>query len=199
LSDSLFDGCKLLPKAVLSRSIIRDRLFGGCISLKSVSLTVPVSRIGDRSFFGCWALRNIDLSTPSPHAEIEEMAFAGSGLLEVTFPAKLRSIGDSAFCNCKSLESVRLPRELERLGTGVLGECTSLKQLHYGDVGEWKDPAGFFSGGKLSRLELTVELFAFLPREAINNWMAGDGSIVSSAFSGQRLGRFVIQSKGWFG
>jgi hypothetical protein len=193
LGEFVFFACKLLREAFLSQSNIPKGLFCRCSSLECVSLTAPVSRIGSGAFFGCSALRSLDLSALSPDAEIGEQAFSCSGLLEVTFPAKLRSIWDFAFLHCESLESVRLPRELDRLGEAVFGDCISLRRLQCGDVGEWESPAELFKGAKLSRLELTGKNFNSLPREAINNWMANDGRIVSSPFSGQRLGRFVIQ------
>jgi hypothetical protein len=196
LGDSVFLKCELLRKAVLSQSNIPDFLFCGCRSLECVSLTAPVSLVGSRAFFVCSSLRSLDISALSPDAWIEEGAFASSGLLEVTFPAKLRSIGDSAFSNCKSLESVRLPQELGRLGVGVFWECTSLRRLQCGGVGKWERPEWLLRGVKLSRLELTGKNFDSLPEEAINNWLADDGCIISTAFSGQNLGRFAIQPKG---
>jgi hypothetical protein len=193
LCDGVFFECKLLRKAVLSQLKIQRIMFCGCSSLERVSLTAPVNRIGTQAFIGCSALRILDLSALTPDAEIETWAFCYSGLLEVTFPAKLRSIADGAFSYCKSLESISLPRELDFLDGRVFGSCTSLKRLQCGDVGKWKNPEEFFYGGKLSRLELTGKNFDSLPAEAIDNWMAAEGSIISTTFSGRRLGRFVIQ------
>jgi hypothetical protein len=112
----VFWNCKSLREAAVNLAELPGGLFDGCSALERVWMTARVSRIGREAFYHCSALRSINLSALSPEAEIEERAFAESGLVEVEFPAKLQSIGNRAFEGCAWLASVRLPRELGRMG-----------------------------------------------------------------------------------
>lgn len=56
-------------------------------------------------------------------------AFANSHVIDVTFSEKIKVIRDEAFYNCQDLESVKLPRGLEKLGSRAFRECKNLEYV----------------------------------------------------------------------
>lgn len=134
----LIRGCKnsIIPSGIKK---IEPYAFYGCKSLKSITIPDTVTYIGISSFEGCTYLEEIVI--PSSVIYIDSSAFRGchalkkvvfqttsikeiyTGLFEdcwsleeITVPEGVKSIiGNSAFCGCKSLRSVKLPRSLERL------------------------------------------------------------------------------------
>ena len=73
----------------------------------------------------------VEISMPDSVVEIRETSFAGCEKLKViNFSKKLRTIGDSAFRNCKSLKKITLPDEtLEIIGYGTFSCCESLENF----------------------------------------------------------------------
>jgi hypothetical protein len=196
LGEGAFLGCEQLQKVVINQTNIPGELFKSCRSLERVWLPVGVNCIGKLAFCDCYALRSIDLSTLSPEGRIEDHAFTGSGLVEVTFPTKLESIGDGAFGFCHFLTSVRLPQQLGRLGNDAFKQCLSLRRFSCGDIREWPtNPEYQFIRGQLHRLELTGNDFASLPAKVMTAWLARGACVVSASFAGRRFGSFDIISE----
>jgi hypothetical protein len=195
--EDVFSKCESLSEAEVNLAALPNGLLYDCSALKRIWMTAHVSQIGSGAFQDCSGLRRIDLSALTPEAEIERAAFIWSGLVEVEFPAKLRSIGDQASYGCTLLASVRLPRGLGRIGMDVFKDCRSLRRLALGDVGTWSDWVAEMieGGGKLDRLELIGRNLESIRTEAIETWLADNAVVVSAAFEGQRLGRFGITSE----
>lgn len=60
-------------------------------------------------------------------------AFAGCALTELTLPEGISSIGDKAFCDCKSLVSVKLPEGVKSIGSEAFSGCTKLADVTLSD------------------------------------------------------------------
>lgn len=55
----------------------------------------------------------------------------GTGIRHYDIPDHIRFIEDYAFSDCSSLETVRLPKDLEKVGKQVFNGCDSLRLLKY--------------------------------------------------------------------
>jgi hypothetical protein len=99
-------------------------------SLRSVSLSPLLRRIGARAFEDCCALEGIRI--PSSVEEIADGAFGWCySLSRVEFgPAsRLTRIGKDAFNCCLSIQSMTLPAALEFVGDCCFNYCESLSTL----------------------------------------------------------------------
>jgi hypothetical protein len=194
-SEAAFLSCQSLLRVVIDLRDIPSQLFAKCSVLESVKLTNRIIRIGSEAFLNCFGLKSIDLSNLDRDASLNESAFAGSGLIEITLPPQLKSIGDKVFRGCTSLVIARLPQIVESVGMSVFEGCSSLERLILGDVvRKWINPESFLGGVKLKRLELIGREFGRVAGCSIENWMSVDGSIVSVNFVGETIGGFIIGS-----
>jgi uncharacterized repeat protein (TIGR02543 family) len=83
----------------------------------------------------------------------------------VTIPDTVTAIGDLAFGDCPSLESVTIPQSVVQIGDWAFDACTSLETIYVqtGDADrvralvEATDPEADFSGIEFVETELTVE------------------------------------------
>ena len=64
---------------------------------------------------------------------IEARAFRGTGIIRVVLPTTLRYLGESAFANCGSLESVVFQSDLESVPADLFNGCSSLSEVQIPD------------------------------------------------------------------
>ena len=66
---------------------------------------------------------------PSNISTIQQYAFHGRGMTEMTIPSSVTTIGQYAFCKCANLESITIPNSVTSMGTYAFAECTSLASV----------------------------------------------------------------------
>lgn len=101
-----FTGCTSLVELRLPGRLteIRANAFEGCTKLEIINIPDGVTSIGYRAFAICTSLKVCDL--PAGLRTIGDDAFAGAGLLNVTVPDKVSSVGPGAFRAMDYLVSV---------------------------------------------------------------------------------------------
>ena len=134
-------------------------MFASCSKLISINLanitTIPTSMFAD-----CTALDVIEI--PDTVTDFGEKAFTNAGLVSITVPEKVKSIGTNCFLGCTNLGDITcLPSTAPTLGTEVFGNSSAnytgssapSKNLHVPskstgyNSGDWKnillDKVGF--------------------------------------------------------
>jgi hypothetical protein len=107
---------------------IKDRAFGNCTSLQSITLPTLVTNIGNAAFFKCRSLTTIHI--PDSVTSIKYKTFEGcSSLQSIHIPDQVTSIGESAFEGCASLTSINIPRLVSTIGNDAFNGCTSLSTI----------------------------------------------------------------------
>ncbi|GMH74703.1 hypothetical protein TrST_g4003 [Triparma strigata] len=96
------------------------------VNLVVVDIPEGITIIGDRSFFGCKSLK--DIKFPKSLTSIDRFSFACCLSLEKVdlLHTKVNYIGDSAFERCTSLTEMKVPDSLQELGTCVFRDCYEL-------------------------------------------------------------------------
>ena len=78
---------------------------------------LTVTAIGGGAFAGDYSLTSVKI--PSTVTTIDESAFAGSGLTNVTIPYGVTNIGEGAFGDCNSLTNAVIPESVTIIGQGA--------------------------------------------------------------------------------
>lgn len=97
--------------------------------ISSVRLPKHLVEIQGYAFEGCKNLKTIEF--PSSLKEIGDMAFFGSGLTHVTVPGNVQSVGESCFEHCDSLKSVDVDSRLVR--NCAFCDNKSLRTVRFGE------------------------------------------------------------------
>lgn len=144
LGAGAFENCINLNEVKLSENlkIIKDDTFSG----SGADIANPYSKDKKVKYYDYVGLRTVEI--PDSVQEIGANAF--KGCYNLTFPAKAAgsfgtgvvSIGDSAFADCYSLDTIRFPSSLEKIGKEAFARCAE-KEV---DAREVQDPA---EGSKL--------------------------------------------------
>jgi len=120
VEDKAFYECSKLKKVVFNASLqdVGEGAFCGCINLVEVVFNDKLHTIGQRAFYGT-ALECIRL--PKYLREIGNLAFYNCKSLRTIFGDysphnNVKKVGIHAFDNCPSLQKLRLPEIVNRLG-----------------------------------------------------------------------------------
>ena len=106
--------------------------------MKKVILPATVTAIEASAFDGCSALIAVEFyGGDSQLTRMEYSAFNNcSALTDITFPAALKSIGNSAFSGCTHLENIVIPESVTEIGYKALYNTG-----YYSDNKNWADGA----------------------------------------------------------
>jgi len=151
IKDYVFRGCTSLTSVTIPDSVtsIGNDAFYGCTSLTSVTIPDSVTSIGHSVFYGCTSLESITLPFVGATKDGTDHTYFGCIFgIDVNYdvPASLKevvitggtSIGDYAFSNCDSLETITIPDSVTYIGEDAFYDCTSLTTVYYGgSASEW--------------------------------------------------------------
>lgn len=141
---------KALPE-MLGLKRIGGEAFYGCKNLKKLTIPETVEYIGGGAFYGCsniWSLTYNAINAEcesfmEPNAPLEKIViggkvrrlpngiFSGREFTEVTLPACLERIDESAFYGCKNLTTINLSDSIRYIGDNAFYGCSSLKNIHW--------------------------------------------------------------------
>jgi len=130
---------------------INDQTFCQCRSLKNITIPDNITHIGYQAFAGCTVLATITFGENSQLKTIDEQAFVAckgltsvtfpicleaiescafqaTGLTNVTIPASVTKLGDSAFDNCENLKEATV--NASSIGSGAFGYCLNLEKVN---------------------------------------------------------------------
>ena len=114
---------------------IGGNAFGGCSSLKSVTIPDSVTSIGGDAFRDCSSLTSVVI--PDSVTSIGSSAFIRcSKLTSVVIPDSVTSIGGYAFCGCSSLIIVTIPDSVTSIGENAFW-CSCLISATFKDTNNW--------------------------------------------------------------
>lgn len=91
---------------VYSKDMTALIAFPPCKTWNGITLPEGVKKIGDKAFANTVALYRISL--PESLAETGREAFAGSGITDITIPAKVTNMAQGAFRGCSRLASITI-------------------------------------------------------------------------------------------
>lgn len=132
LEEGAFIDCKQITGTVTIPSnvtIIKNSVFKGCTGISEFILG-SVTKIEFQAFYNCTSLNKINF--PSSLTEIGDYAFRDCASLEsidLSALINLKKIGEGAFEGCRGVTSISLNEGLESLGKAVFSNCISLNKI----------------------------------------------------------------------
>lgn len=116
-----------VPDSVTS---IEVAAFEGCTSLESFDMPYYVTNLNQEIFSGCTSLKEVTLSVYDL-GTIGQSAFYNCTSLETIELSGITSIGNYAFYGCTSLWGIGFDETLKSIGNYALYNCTSLTDIIY--------------------------------------------------------------------
>lgn len=147
IGSGAFEGCTGLTSIVIPASVreFDSDAFNNCNGLTSIKVERDNERFDSRE--NCNAVidtrENVlitgckNTQIPSTVFSIGRRAFKGMGIVSITIPEHIVSIGSSCFKDNESLESVTFGKNIKELGEDIFSGCDNLKRV----VFNVEDPA----------------------------------------------------------
>ena len=155
IGDNAFNGCSGLSSVEIPNSVrnIGAKAFSGCDALSSVKIPNSVTSIGSGAFEGCapalydtktipgltlvdgWVIGHGDslsgeLDLTGCCGVAENVTFSDCvGLISVTIPDSVASIGAGMFEDCEDLASVTIGNGVTSIGNSAFDGCESLSSI----------------------------------------------------------------------
>jgi len=134
-SQLLLQNCHWLGGIVLPSGTTRIPFdyFDGCSNLASVqNFGTSCTVIEDNAFKGCMSLHNFTI--PTSVISIGNSAFQNCKTLNsiTTIPSNVTSIGEAAFQGCETLTNIIIPNSVTSLGPAAFQDCTGLNFIEFG-------------------------------------------------------------------
>ena len=153
-----------IPKSVTN---IGNGAFFGCSSLTAITIPENVTRIGEMAFYNCTGLKEVNWNAKNVgDYENYDYVFynAGNGMevvfgdtvenipahlfyvrdssyiprvTKVTIGNNVTNIGESAFENCASLQSITIPKSVTSIGNSAFYDCVRLSAVYITDIAKW--------------------------------------------------------------
>ncbi|MDE7440076.1 MAG: leucine-rich repeat domain-containing protein, partial [Clostridia bacterium] len=133
-----FEGCSALTEIVIPDSVktIAFRAFYNCEKLKSINIPDSVETIGQYAFTYCTALESVNLSNSITLIN-NDVFYGCKNLTSITIPEGVESIRDDAFAY-SGLVSISIPASVTSIGRNTFQWCVDLIDINYrGTVEQW--------------------------------------------------------------
>lgn len=106
---------------------IAKGLFASCENIVSIDIPDTVTVIGHRAFVDCSNLKEVFL--PDSLTTIESDAFRNTAVERIYIPDTVTRIDSGAFVDCNNLSDVKLSKSLETMGAYAFGYCENLQSI----------------------------------------------------------------------
>lgn len=137
IDECAFSGCTNLKSVTLPESLvyIYYKAFSDCTNLSSIKLPTGLQYIEDYAFFNCTSLTS--MATPDSVKSIGDGAFSNcTSLKNVDIKLSndtysMTKLPNFLFKNCSSLESVSFPNRIKSIGQNAFYGCNALKEIYF--------------------------------------------------------------------
>lgn len=106
--------------------------FYKCSNLKNVNISDGLKSIESDAFWGCSNV--VSIVIPNTVTTIRSSAFRETGLIEITIPKTVITMGDSLFLNCTQLKSVKFLNNFDDLPQTTFYRCKALETIYLPEI-----------------------------------------------------------------
>lgn len=127
IGSSCFIGCRDITLSIPAKLVCKENKLLYCDNMHLNLVNDGTTSIGFRAFNSWSGL--VSVTIPDCITSIGEEAFAASDLKEVTIPNSVTTIMEGAFMGCENLAGIDIPNSVTVMGGSVFSGCINLTQI----------------------------------------------------------------------
>ena len=127
IGSSCFIGCRDITLSIPAKLVCKENKLLYCDNMHLDLVNDGTTSIGFRAFNSWSGL--VSVTIPDCITSIGEEAFATSDLKEVTIPNSVTTIMEGAFMGCENLAGIDIPNSVTVMGGSVFSGCINLTQI----------------------------------------------------------------------
>ena len=127
IGSSCFIGCRDITLSIPAKLVCKENKLLYCDNMHLNLVNDGTTSIGFRAFNSWSGL--VSVTIPDCITSIGEEAFATSDLKEVTIPNSVTTIMEGAFMGCENLAGIDIPNSVTVMGGSVFSGCINLTQI----------------------------------------------------------------------
>ncbi len=140
IDDGAFSGSGIKSFNAKNLFVVGNKAFANCKNLSKIDLSYTYAILAS-AFEGCTSLKDVELAEDI--STIGGMAFANTGITEITITGSNCIIDEGAFMNCKNLKKVTIGDGVTDIYANVFLGCTNLKTVSLSKNIEYLDENAF--------------------------------------------------------
>ena len=134
--DRAFQSCDSITQFTFPAGItaVPEAVLYHCDKLQTVTLAAGTTSIAGDAFENCPQLSDMNLAEQTSLTSVGNYAFLNTGFVNVTLPNSITDMGWAVFQNCKKLESINVPTDIDYVPYDYCEDCNNLRsvQMHDG-------------------------------------------------------------------
>lgn len=127
IGGSCFIGCRDITLSIPAKLVCKENKTLYCDNMHLDLVNDGTTSIGFRAFSSWSGL--VSVTIPDCITSIGEEAFASSGLREVRIPNSVTTIMEGAFMGCENLARIDIPNSITIIGGGAFSSCDNLTEI----------------------------------------------------------------------
>ena len=138
IGNSAFQYCKGLTSVTIPNSVtsIGEAAFQDCKGLTSVTIGNSVTSIGEYAFLGCSSLDSVTINSDAIMSKTYSYFSSLKDIFDnyvkkYTIGDGVTAIGQYAFYQCTSVESVTIGKDVKNIGYAAFYGCSSLTDIYF--------------------------------------------------------------------
>ncbi len=181
-AENLYVAGELLVDLVIPESVTRIPAYGlfNIKTIESVTLHSGIEHIGDYAFLrtsienvyvdsletwlkicdNIYTSNEIVTQVANPMHYAKNLYVAGELLVDLVIPENITEIPKYAFYNVKTMKSLTLHSNVQKIGKGTFSGCTNVKSVHIPDIDAWFRLSSLKSSFSIENLYIAGELLS---------------------------------------
>lgn len=166
IGEKAFYRCRSLQEITLPEGVteIGEKAFYDCSSLQEITIPENITSIGSYAFYNCTSIGAFygKFASNDNYCLVVDgvlNSFAnGCGVTQYNIPNYVTAIGNGAFYNCSSLQSVTLPEGVQNIGQQAFEGCNNIKEINIPESVTMIDAKAFHSCVNLLSISIPADV-----------------------------------------
>ena len=203
LGSYIFEESTSLKTVIIPKEVTEASYTLTDSSVETVTFEEGIANIPEYICYNAEQLKNVTIyekTNTEDEYVIGKYAFSGTNISDIQLPKSLNEIGESAFSNCESLETIVIPNDVTVIKDDAFSNCSNVVSITLNEglveIGNYAFYGTMIQSLSTPKALKTIGCYAFADCTALKNVVFNEGleGIYHCAFSGTIIESVILPS-----